>query len=225
MCGRFTLTVSPDELRQAFPNFEIPVDLPPSYNIAPTQPIPVIPNDQNNALTFYRWGLVPSWAKDENFGGYTLINARAETVAEKPSFRSSFRHKRCLVLADGFYEWKKNPAGRKIPYFISLNSQQPFGFAGLWDKWISPHGDPLYSACIITTKPNRIVKTIHDRMPVILHQEDHELWLSPGEGDPAALQRLLDPYPAEELQAYPVSPFVNSPKNNDPRCIEPAGLL
>ena len=225
MCGRFTLTVSPDELRLAFPDFDIPGDLPPSYNIAPSQPIPVVPNEKKPALTFFRWGLVPSWSKDEKFGGYNLINARAETVAEKPSFRSSFRRRRCLILADGFYEWKKNPGASKTPYFISLKDREPFGFAGLWDEWISPHGDPLRSACIITTEPNPLVKPIHNRMPVILPRESHQRWLQPREGDTRALQVLLEHYPAHRLKAYPVSPYVNSPGNNSPRCIEPAGLL
>lgn len=221
MCGRFSLTVSPDELQAAFPGFVIPEDLPPSYNIAPSQPIPVIPNDGSQRLDFFRWGLVPSWA-DEKFLKYNLINARGETAAEKPSYRSPFRRRRCLVLADGFYEWQKpSDGGSKIPYYITRKDRKPFAFAGLWDIWHSPHGDQLRSAAILTIDPNELVKPIHERMPVILPREDYPLWLAEAEQDPEVLQPLIKPYPAEELQAYPVSTYVNNPQHDDPRAIEP----
>ncbi len=225
MCGRFTLTVSPEELQAAFPSFDIPPDFPPSYNIAPSQPIPVVPNTKDKKMTFMRWGLVPSWAKDEKFGGYNLINARSETAAEKPSFKSSFRRRRCAILTDGFFEWKKNSSGAKAPYYITMKDREPFAFAGLWEEWISPEGDLLLSACILTTTPNEIVQPIHNRMPVILYDTDLDCWLQPGEVAPAAVKPVLKPYSGPELEAYPVSTYVNSPNNNSPQCIQPAGMF
>lgn len=226
MCGRFTLTVSPEELQAAFPNFRIPGDIPPSYNIAPSQPIPVIPNDGQNQLDFYRWGLIPSWTKPENLGKYSLINARSETAAEKASFKASFRRRRCLVLADGFFEWSKSRSSQeKTPYYFTLKDQSPFAFAGLWDIWSSPEGDLLKSAAILTTEPNGVVKPVHQRMPVILKTEDYQAWLDPEEGAPEKFQPLLGPYPADLMQAYPVSTYVNSPKNNSPQCIQASSLL
>jgi putative SOS response-associated peptidase YedK len=226
MCGRFTLTVSPEDLQAAFPNFDIPVDIPPSYNIAPSQPIPVIPNDGTYKLDFYHWGLIPSWTKVERLGKFNLINARSETAAEKPSFKNSLKRRRCLVLADGFYEWSDSSKGSgKTPYYFSMKDLSPFAFAGLWEIWHSPEGDPLKSACILTTTPNELLKPIHDRMPVILAEEDYNNWLDPSEKNPGAYQSLLKPFPAELMQAYPVSTFVNSPKNNSPQCIQASSLL
>jgi putative SOS response-associated peptidase YedK len=225
MCGRFTLTVSPEELQAAFPSFDIPPDIPASFNIAPSQPISVVPNDKNKKMTFMRWGLVPSWAKDENFGGYNLINARSETAAEKPSFKNSFRRRRCAVLTDGFLEWKKNSSGTKTPYYITMKSREPFAFAGLWEEWISPVGDLLLSACILTTTPNQVVQPIHNRMPVILNQANLDKWLQPGEVDPVAVQPILKPFSGKDLEAYPVTTYVNSPGNNSPKCIQPAGMF
>lgn len=226
MCGRFTLTLSPEELQAAFPNFDIPIDLPPSYNIAPSQPIPVVVNDGSNKLDLYTWGLVPSWTKAENLGKYSLINARSETAAEKASFKASFRRRRCLILSDGFFEWSKSTSGKgKTPYYITMKDQSPFGFAGLWEIWNSPEGDALRTACILTTSPNELVKPIHDRMPVILPPESFQDWLTEGEVQPAILQSLMKPYPAESMQAYPVSTYVNSPKNNSPQCIQSSTFL
>ena len=223
MCGRFSLTVTPEELQAAFPNFLIPPDLPPSYNIAPSQPVPVISNAGSNGLTFYKWGLIPPWSKDETFGGYNLINARGETVAEKASFRSAYRRRRCLILADGFYEWRNESSqGVKIPYYIHMKDKRPFAFAGLWEIWHSPHGDELHSCCIITTEPNKIVEPIHNRMPVILSPGEYPLWLDPAEKEPHELEQLLNPYPSAEMEAYPVSAFVNSPLNNSPKCVQKA---
>ena len=225
MCGRFTLTVSPDELQAAFPNFVIPVDLPPSYNIAPSQPIPVVLNDGENQLDFVRWGLVPFWTKPDKVGKFALINARSETAAEKASFKTPFRRRRCLILTDGFFEWSKSTTGKgKTPYYITLKDQSPFAFAGLWDSWNSPEGDQLKTACILTTSPNEVVKPIHDRMPVILPKDHYQTWLNPDETKPEVLQPLMIPYPGEEMQAYPVSTYVNSPKNNSPQCIQASAL-
>jgi putative SOS response-associated peptidase YedK len=226
MCGRFSLTIAPEELQAAFPDFAIPEDIPPSYNIAPSQPIPVIPNDSENKLDFYLWGLIPSWTKPDKLGKYSLINARSETAAEKPSFKNSFRRRRCLILADGFYEWSK-PAGGgpKTPYYFTLSDHQPFAFAGLWEIWTSPDGDQIKSACILTTSPNEIVKPVHERMPVILDPADYQAWLDPEEIKPEDLQGLLKPFPGGSMDSYPVSTYVNSPKNNSPQCIQPGTLL
>ena len=226
MCGRFTLTVSPEELQAAFPNFVIPGDIPPSYNIAPSQPIPVVVNDGKNQLDFFRWGLIPSWTKADKIGKFSLINARSETAHEKASFKTSFRRRRCLILADGFYEWSKSTSGKgKTPYYITLRDQSPFAFAGLWDIWNSPEGDILKSACILTTNPNELVQPIHDRMPVILPSESFDFWLKTEEGSQEEFQPLLKPYPADLMQAYPVSTYVNSPKNNSPQCLQAGTLL
>ena len=218
MCGRFTLTVSPEELQAAFPDFKIPADIPPSYNIAPSQPIPVVPNDSSDSLDFYPWGLIPSWTKASQLGQYSLINARSETAAEKPSFKNSLRRRRCLILADGFFEWSKSSSGGgKTPHYITLKDQSPFAFAGLWDLWQSPEGEILKTACILTTSPNELVKPIHDRMPVILPPDRYRPWLKAGEGAPEEFLPLLLPYPAELMQAYPVSSFVNSPQGRQLR--------
>jgi putative SOS response-associated peptidase YedK len=226
MCGRFTLTVSPEELQAAFPDFSIPGDIPPSFNIAPSQPIPVIPNDGEKTLDFFLWGLIPSWTKPDKVGKYNLINARSETAAEKPSFKASFRRRRCLILADGFYEWSKpKSGGSKIPYYFTLIDHRPFAFAGLWDIWISPDGDSLKSACILTTSPNQTVKAVHNRMPVILNPADYQTWLDPQEGVQEDFQGLLKPFPDEFMDSYPVSTYVNSPKNNSPQCIQAGTLL
>ncbi len=226
MCGRFTLTVSPEELQAAFPDFQIPDDIPPSYNIAPSQPIPVIPNDGEYQLDFFRWGLIPSWTKAENLGKYNFINARSETAAEKASFKASFRRRRCLILADGFYEWSKSTSGRgKTPHYFTLKDHSPFAFAGLWDVWYSPEGDELKTAAILTTRPNEVVNPIHNRMPVILGPDDYPIWLDPQESTAEQLQPLLAPFPADAMQAYPVSTFVNSPQNNSPQCIQASTLL
>jgi putative SOS response-associated peptidase YedK len=221
MCGRFTLTVDPGQLQDAFPWIDIPNELPRRYNIAPSQPVAVVPNDGNNKLDFFIWGLIPFWAKDPKIGN-RLINARAETVAEKPSFRGSFKYKRCLILADGFYEWRKEPGSKsKIPTYIHLIENKPFAFAGLWDNWQSSDGSEILSCTIITTEPNEFMKPIHNRMPVILSPETFNIWIQPGENDPALLQSVLQPYPSEEMAAHPVSRAVNSPQNDSPDCIIP----
>jgi putative SOS response-associated peptidase YedK len=222
MCGRFTLTVDPGRLQEAFPGLGLPVTgLKPRYNIAPTQPVALIPNDGDYRLDFYLWGLIPSWAKDAEIGN-RLINARGETLAEKPAFRAAFRRRRCLILADGFFEWRQDPDGRgKTPVYISLRSHDPFGFAGLWEIWHAKDGSEVRSCTIITTQPNELVAHIHNRMPVILPASAHAQWLAPGEADPAQLAGLIRPYPAEEMTAHPVARLVNSPANDSPECVAP----
>jgi putative SOS response-associated peptidase YedK len=221
MCGRFTLTVDPGQLQEAFPWVDIPEDFPPRYNIAPSQPVAVVPNDGNNRLDFFNWGLIPFWAKDPKIGN-RMINARAETLIEKPSFRGSFKYKRCLVLADGFYEWRKEPGiNVKTPMYIRLKNKTPFAFAGLWDNWHSDDGSEIRSCTIITTQPNTLLDKIHNRMPVILSQDVYAEWLKEGENDPALLNSFLRPYPSEEMEAFPVSRDVNSPQNDIPQLIIP----
>jgi putative SOS response-associated peptidase YedK len=224
MCGRFTLTLDPDELREAMPYFEFPSGMSRRFNIAPGQPIAAIPNDGQNRLDFFVWGLIPSWAKDPQIGN-KMINARAETLAEKPSFRNAFKRRRCLILADGFYEWKseeQNGRTIKTPMYIKFKDNHPFAFAGLWETWQATDGSEVRSCAIITTEPNAFMKQIHNRMPVILPQTQYAKWLDPKEADPASLQGLLIPYPPEELNAFPVSRRVNDPANDTAECILPA---
>ena len=221
MCGRFTLTADVNSLQETFPWVNIPPEITPRYNIAPTQPVAVVPNDGKNRLDFYNWGLIPSWAKDPSIGS-RMINARSETLAEKPSFRTAFRRRRCLVLTDGFYEWQKQPDGKtKIPMYIRLRSEKPFAFAGLWEVWDSKDGSTILSSTIITSAPNDFMRSIHNRMPVILPQEDYQTWLTPGEGDQDQLSEMLRPYPADQMVAYPVSTLVNNPRNDLPQCVVP----
>jgi len=222
MCGRFTLTVDPAELQEAFADFTFPARFAPRFNIAPTQPLLAIPNNGRNAADFFMWGLIPSWAKDPSIGN-RLINARGETLAEKPSFRGGFKYKRCLILADGFYEWKSQPGTKtKIPHFIHLKKGGVFAFAGLWDEWHASDGSTVKSGTIITTSPNKLMATIHDRMPVILHPNDYTQWLDPAPQPPDSLQPLIKPFSAELMEAYPVSTLVNSPSIDRAECVVPA---
>jgi putative SOS response-associated peptidase YedK len=223
MCGRFTLTTTAADLEEAFPGVEGFEGLAPRYNIAPSQPVAVIANTGENRVELYRWGLIPSWARDPGIGN-RLINARGESLSEKPSFRVVYKRRRCLVVADGFYEWRAQPGGRvKIPMFVRLMSSRPFAFAGLWDEWRTPEGEPLRTCTIVTTTPNALMQMIHNRMPVILGPTAHALWLDSGEQRAERLDALLRPYAAEEMTAYPVSRFVNSPQNDSPACIVPSG--
>ena len=225
MCGRFTLTVDPADLQDAFPQFTFPEKYAPRYNISPTQPILAIPNDGKSNADFFVWGLIPSWTKDPSIGS-KLINARSETLAEKPSFRGGFKYHRCLILADGFYEWKTQPGTKtKVPHFIRLKSGKPFAFAGLWDTWQSPDGGAVKSATIITTSPNRLMAPIHNRMPVILPPDAYAQWLDSAARPAESLQHLLAPYPTEEMTAHPVSTLVNSPANDREECIVPVNDL
>ena len=223
MCGRFTLTIDPAHLQEAFPWAVIPDDLSPRFNIAPSQPVAVIPNTGDNGLAMYKWGLIPSWSKDPSIGD-RMINARAETLAEKPSFRNAYRRRRCLILADGFYEWKQNPGIKsKQPIYIRLINDQPFAFAGLWELWNSPDGSEIHSCTIITTQPNSLIQSIHNRMPVILFPHAYQQWITPSDLPANELNGLLIPYPADEMIAYPVSKMVNSPQFESPDLIKPVG--
>ena len=225
MCGRFTLTIDPYHLQQAFPWAVIPEDLPPRYNIAPSQPVAVIPNTGDNTLSMYKWGLIPSWSKDPAIGD-RMINARSESLAEKPSFRNAYRHRRCLILADGFYEWKQIPGMKsKQPVYIRLIDSVPFAFAGLWEIWKSPEGAEVRSCTIITTQPNSLLEPIHNRMPVILPPASYSSWLVPEDRQPAQLNDLLIPYPASEMMASPVSRMVNIPQVDSPDLIKPVTEL
>ena len=222
MCGRFTLTVDPGELQEKLGSYTFPKKFSPRFNIAPTQPVLVIPNNDRFKADFFVWGLIPMWAKDPSIGS-RLINARGETIAEKPSFRGSLKYKRCLVLADGFYEWKAQHGKRtKTPFFIHMKDRQPFAFAGLWDTWNSPDGSTIKSCTLITTDPNELMEMIHDRMPVILHPRDYATWLDPSPLTPDQLLPLIKPFPAEVMDAYPVSTLVNKASNESPELVVPA---
>jgi putative SOS response-associated peptidase YedK len=222
MCGRFTLTVDPADLQDAFPEFTFPNKVAPRFNIAPTQPVLVMPNNATNTADYFIWGLIPSWIKDPAIGS-RLINARSETLADKPSFRSAYKYHRCLIFSDGFFEWQTQPNNKtKVPYLIRLKSGQPYAFAGLWEHWQSPDGSEINSAAIITTSPNELMASIHNRMPVILPVDAYAKWLDPAPRFPDDLNSLLVPYPAEEMLAYPVSTLVNSPANDRPEVVVPA---
>jgi putative SOS response-associated peptidase YedK len=218
MCGRFVRKRSTELLARDFGAENISDELQPSFNVAPTDNVAVVLNDGGKKLVTMRWGLVPSWAADPRIGS-TLINARAETLSSKAAFKNAFAARRCLVLADGFYEWLKAGAVR-TPMLLHLKSERSFGFAGLYEKWRSPLGEAITSCTIITTEPNELVRPIHDRMPVILPKEIEDSWLDPAVQDHHRLLALLQPYPAEDMEAYPVSSRVNSVKNNSPECIE-----
>lgn len=219
MCGRFTLVSPYVAVTERFHDSASPA-LRPRYNIAPGQDVLCVIRDGANRIEPLRWGLIPFWAKDPAIGN-RLINARAETVAEKPSFRSAFAKRRCLVVADGFYEWR--PAGkRKVPVYIFLKSKKPFGFAGLYESWKDPGGREIRTCTIITTEANEIVRPIHDRMPVILPEGAEDRWLDPGEGSRERLRALLTPYSAGEMAAFDVNPIVNSAGHDAPDCIAPA---
>ena len=222
MCGRFTLTVNPAEVQETFSSYSFPQQFAPRFNIAPTQPVLVIPNDDQNTADFFVWGLIPMWAKDPSIGN-RMINARGETLEEKPAFRSSLKYKRCLILADGFYEWK-GAEGKKVktPFFIHLKDRKPFAFAGLWDSWNSPDGSLVKSCTIITTEPNELTGIIHNRMPAILHPREYAKWLNPAPQTPDQLKPLIKPYPADLMDAYPVSTLVNTPANDRPELVVPA---
>ncbi len=221
MCGRFTQTATTAIIAEQF-GVTAPSHLQPRYNIAPSQPIAVIriePDRTTRTLVMLRWGLIPSWAKDPKIGNQ-CINAKAETVAEKPSFRAAFKKRRCLVVATGFYEWQVQ--GRtKQPMWIGLQSQRPFALAGLWEQWTPADGEPLETCSIITTEPNGFMAKIHNRMPVILAPASYDQWLDPTFQHIEPLKALLRPYLGEELKAYPVSTLVNNPRHDVPQCLEP----
>ncbi|MCS6844043.1 MAG: SOS response-associated peptidase [Caldilineales bacterium] len=218
MCGRFSIFIDPARLAERFQASLPPQGLVPRYNAAPRQDLPVILNAEPHAIQLLRWGLVPSWAKDPAVGD-RMINARAETLAEKPSFRAALHRRRCLVLADGFYEWQKLD-GSKIPLRIALKSGEPFAFAGLWEMWQAADGSLLRTFTIVTVPPNELIAPIHDRMPAMLLPEHEAVWLDDRAGVAAWLD-VLRPYPADRLVAYPVSRRVNSPANDDPSVVAP----
>jgi putative SOS response-associated peptidase YedK len=222
MPGRFSLTVDTNRLQEAFPWLKyVPDDFRPRYNIAPTSPVAVILNEKNNHLDFVTWGLIPAFSNSVKMTTF-LTNARAEGIERKSSFRSPFKRRRCLVLADGYYEWVKIPRKKeKIPYYVHLKSRQPFAFAGLWDSWESIDGSEVKTCCFITCEPNELVAQIHHRMGVILLEKDFETWLQPDEADPKALLPLLKPFPAEEMAYYQVSTLVSNARNDSPKCIVP----
>ena len=220
MCGRFEIHSAMEIIAQVFGILpgDVEIIIKPSYNVAPTHDIPIVVMNGKRRLVGSRWGLIPSWAKEEK-AGYSMINARAETVAEKPAFRSAFRKHRCLVVADGFYEWLHTEQGKK-PVYVHLKSGKPMGFAGLYSMWTSPEGEKISTCSIIVTDANEILAPIHDRMPAILGSHDFDDWLNPVVEEPTKLLPLLKPYSSDELELYNVSTKVNSPKNNAPELIE-----
>ena len=225
MCGRFLLAVEPAELQEAFPGFDFPSEIKPRFNIAPSQPVLVLPNDGSYKSDYFIWGFIPSWSKDLTIGS-RMINARAETLSEKPSFRGSYKYHRCLIPSNGFYEWKQTPGSkRKQPFYIHKKDNSIFAFAGLWDEVLTSDGSQLKTCTIITTSPNSVLAPIHNRMPVILSKENYSLWLDPLPKSPGELQQYLVPFPPEEMVATPVDNFVNNPINDSPECIEPISLF
>jgi putative SOS response-associated peptidase YedK len=223
MCGRFVLRASPEQLATLFDLPEPPA-LEARYNIAPTQPVGVV---RRNPATLARewaltlWGLIPSWSKDPSIG-QKMINARAETAPEKPSFRAAFKRRRCLIPASGFYEWKKVADGKQ-PFFITSEDEAPLAFAGLWETWSSPDGGELDTCTILTTEANDMLRDLHDRMPVVVAPEDFGLWLGSGKDDPpdylAEVRHLLRPYPPERMTRWPVSKYVNNVRNEGEACV------
>jgi len=224
MCGRFSLgaTIRVGQL------FNLPdwPDVSPRYNIAPSQDVPAVVHLRETAHRQFRplrWGLVPSWSKDRTIGA-RLINARAETVVTRPAFRGLLRERRCLVLADGFYEWQQQDR-RKQPWYVRMRDGRPFAFAGLWDRWHSAADDQLETCTIVTTEPNALVSGLHNRMPVILSPTDYDLWLDPGFQEVERLTAVLRPYPPDDMTAYPVSTRVNNAAYDDPECVAPLAAL
>ena len=220
MCGRYTLTTPAERLAEEFGFKDSSVELPQSYNVAPTQAVAaVLEEGGGRRLEVLRWGLIPPWANDPQIGS-RMINARSETAPEKPSFRRAFRERRCLIPADGFYEWQRTN-GAKQPFYIHMEDGRPFAFAGLWESWGRGNEGEIRTCTILTTGANAVVGEIHERMPVIVAPDAYDVWLDPS-SERDELTGLLAPYPEDEMEAYPVSRFVNSPSNNDPRCVEPA---
>ena len=216
MCGRFARINTAKEIKEAFNLDQIEIELQPSYNIAPTQDVAVIIENGQSKLTAMRWGLIPYWAKDEKIG-FKLINARSETVDEKPSFKYSFQKRRCLVVANGFYEWQQRGA-KKYPYFIHLKDNKPICFAGIYDKWNSPDGNRITTCSIITTDAAKEIKSIHPRMPAILSEKEFSMWFK--NSDMKQLKQMLVPYSSEQIEFHEVSQEVNSPVNNNVSLIE-----
>ncbi len=226
MCGRFALTQTDEQiLVDTFSLSGAVPELAPRYNIAPTQTVATVVRDPESGefrLELMRWGLIPSWSKDPSVAS-KMINARGETVHEKPSFRTALRKRRCLIVADGFYEWQEKGEGPKQPMFITLESRRPFGMAGLFEFWTEPQsGDTLRTCTIVTTAANELMARFHHRMPVIVPREDYAAWLDPDYTDPVQVMPMIRPYPADEMAYYPVSRRVNTVSNDDPSLIERA---
>jgi putative SOS response-associated peptidase YedK len=218
MCGRFAVAVTASMIASHF-NLSESIEFSPNYNITPSQQIPVIASmDGKRTLSFMRWGLIPYWAKDEKIG-YRMINARSETAFEKPAFCSAVMSRRCLIPASGFFEWKK--VGKRVqPFYVTVRHQELFSFAGLWETWQKSADEIITSCSILTTKANDLVVRIHDRMPVIISPEEYDKWILAGAGVDE-LKQLLQPFPAGEMQAYPVSQAVNNPRHTGVDCIAP----
>jgi putative SOS response-associated peptidase YedK len=219
MCGRYTITSTPEVLRQLFGYSEEP-DFPPRFNIAPTQPIPIVRLfEGKRQFVLVRWGLLPSWVKDPNAFSL-LVNARGESVRDKPAFRAAMKYRRCLIPADGFYEWQARGSGPKQPFYIHAKSGEPLAFAGLWESWMGPNGEEVETAAIVTTKANRTLEPLHDRMPVIVPPAAFDLWLNTREVDDKTAEALIAPAPDHLLEAYPVSTAVNRTANDNPRLLD-----
>ena len=220
MCGRFVLK---DNIKTLSKNFDFDQDddvlFEPKYNITPGQNAPIIIKEETRKCAIMRWGLVPSWSNDPLIG-FQMIDARSETVAQKPSFKNSLRKRRCIVPSNGFYEWKKLDNKTKTPYYIKMKNNKPFGFAGLWDTW-NKDGANLTTFTIITTSPNELIKPIHDRMPVILKKEDEDLWLNPDIQNSDKILHLLKPFSSDDMETYEISTYVNNPRNEGEKCIVP----
>lgn len=218
MCGRFTQRQPAAKIKKEF-GVEEALEVEARYNIAPTQNILGVRQMPDGCeMSFLKWGLIPSWAKDSSMGA-KLINARSETITEKPSFREAFKRRRCIIPADGFYEWQRT-GERKQPFFFHMRDDRLFGFAGLWDRWKSEGGELIESCTILTTDANEALKPVHDRMPVILHPETYELWLDDDPRKSSSREELLRPFPASEMESYPVNASINSPRNQGARLIE-----
>lgn len=223
MCSRYSRVSAIKKLQKRFRFENVDFDLTPDYNIAPTDPAYVVMQEGDKRfLKRMMFGLIPHWAKDPKIG-IQCLNARGETVAEKPAFRDAFRKRRCLVLTDGFYDWKKDGKNR-IPYRFMMKDQEPYALAGLWDRWKRPDGREFETFSIVTTKPNELIAPIHNRMPVILKEEDENLWLAPYVSEAKTLQPLLKPFPSDLLDLVPVSTAVNSSKNKSEQCILPTDV-
>jgi putative SOS response-associated peptidase YedK len=220
MCGRFALTIQDIALAE---RFQIPLgswDWKPRYNVAPTQLCPtIIQEGDHRLLKLMLWGLIPHWSKEKK-SGYTMINAKIETLKSKRAFKTLLHTHRCLVPASGFFDWKQTPEG-KIPFYARTKDNHPFAFAALWDSWTHENGEPLNSFTILTTQANGLIATLHDRMPVILKEEQETMWLNPNVSEDEVLKPLLEPFPADQMVLYPVSQIVNSWKNDIPECVEP----
>ena len=226
MCGRYRLSRRKQIIEEHFDSVSGEEDWSPRYNVAPTQPVPIIrqnPREPHRELSLVRWGLVPAWAKDSR-GAAKMINARSETAATMPAFRDAMKFRRCIVPADGFYEWKKSGAARQ-PYCFEVSDGELFAFAGIWERWKDPSGNTLETCSILTTTSNAVAAQVHDRMPVILDSDSYDLWLDPGMRDVAAAAELLKPCDARLMRSYPVSARVNHVANDDAECSTPVEPL